>query len=78
MILDDILANKRREVAERESREPFEQLAARLRDRAGGERIDATRLDVLVETVAERPELQRVPPAPDSGELRALYAAAAT
>jgi alcohol dehydrogenase class IV len=58
--------------------EPFEQLAARLRDRAGGERIDATRLDVLVETVSDRPELQRVPPAPDADELRALYAAAAT
>lgn len=58
--------------------EPFEQLAARLRDRAGGERIDAARLDVLVETASKRPELLRVPPAPDADELRALYAAAAT
>jgi alcohol dehydrogenase class IV len=58
--------------------EPFEQLAARLRDRAGGERIDAGSLDVLVETAAERPELRRVPPVPDADELRALYAAAAT
>jgi alcohol dehydrogenase class IV len=58
--------------------EPFEQLAVRLRDRAGGERIDRARLDVLVETAAERPELRRVPPVPDADELRALYAAAAT
>jgi alcohol dehydrogenase class IV len=58
--------------------EPFEQLAARLRDRAGGERIDISALDVLVETVGERPELQRVPPAPDADELRALYVSAAT
>ena len=57
---------------------PFEELAARLRDRAGGERIDASALDVLVETVSERPELQRVPPAPDADELRAIYLAAAT
>jgi alcohol dehydrogenase class IV len=56
--------------------EPFEQLAVRLRDRAGGERIDAGALDLLVETVAQRPELQRVPPAPDAEELRALYIAA--
>ena len=58
--------------------EPFEQLAARLRDRAGGERIDVTHLEVLVETAAGRPELQRVPPVPDAGELRALYGAAAS
>jgi alcohol dehydrogenase class IV len=58
--------------------EPFEQLAARLRDRAGGERIDATRVDALVATASERPELHRVPPAPDADELRALYAAAAS
>lgn len=57
--------------------EPFEQLAARLRDLAGDERIDATALDVLVETVSGRSELQRVPPAPDADELRAIYAAAA-
>lgn len=58
--------------------EPFEQLAARLRDRAGGERIDAGALEVLVATASERPELQRVPPVPDADELRALYLAAAT
>jgi alcohol dehydrogenase class IV len=57
---------------------PFEQLAGRLRDRAGGERIAVEHLDVLVETAAQRPELQRVPPAPDADELRAIYAAAAT
>jgi alcohol dehydrogenase class IV len=57
---------------------PFEQLAVRLRDRAGGERIALAHLDVLVETAAQRPELLRVPPAPDADELRAIYAAAAT
>jgi alcohol dehydrogenase class IV len=58
--------------------EPFEQLARRLRDRAGGERIAAEHVEVLVETAAERPELRRVPPAPDADELRAIYVAATT
>lgn len=55
----------------------FEDLAARLRDRAGGERVDASAIDRLVETAARRPELQRIPPAPDARELRSLYEAAA-
>jgi alcohol dehydrogenase class IV len=58
--------------------EPFEQLARRLRDRAGGERIAAEHLEVLVETAAGRPELRRVPPAPDADALRAIYVAATT
>jgi alcohol dehydrogenase class IV len=57
---------------------PFEELAAHLRDRAGGERVDAGSIEVLVETSAQRPELQRVPPVPDAAELRALYLAAAS
>jgi maleylacetate reductase len=55
---------------------PFEALAARLRDLGPGERIDASAIDRLVEVAARRPELTRVPPAPDADELRALYAAA--
>ncbi len=55
----------------------FEDLAVLLRDRAGGARIDAGAIDDLVATAARRPELERVPPAPDEAELRSLYGAAA-
>jgi alcohol dehydrogenase class IV len=57
---------------------PFEELAARLRDRAGGERVDAARVEDLVSAASRRPEVQRLVPPPDADELRALYLAAAS
>lgn len=63
---------------------PFEALAARLRTRAGGDRL-LTALasdDALLAQVADAAdrraeELERIAPAPDAAELRALYRAAA-
>lgn len=61
---------------------PVEQLAARLRERAGIHGLgaldrDDALLDRAVEAAAGRPELRHVPPPPNEAELRALYRAAA-
>ena len=61
----------------------FEALAARLRARAGGDGLarlaaDPALLDRVVDAAAaRRAELERIAPAPDAAELRALYLAAA-
>jgi alcohol dehydrogenase class IV len=62
---------------------PLEQLAVRLRDRAGGDGLallasDRRQLDRVVEVAARRTaEMERNAPAPDPDELRAIYLAAA-
>ena len=54
-----------------------EQLAERLRDRAGAHGLgDPAHRDAMVEAAARRAELDRVPPRWTADEIRALYAAA--
>ena len=60
---------------------PFEELARKLRSRAGADHVAAPRtdhesLERAVEAAGRRPELDAVAPRPDAGELRALLAAA--
>ena len=57
---------------------PIEEFAEELRDRAcAAVPADPALLERLVETAAARDELDRVPPAPDRDEIRAIYLAAA-
>ncbi|HTI34968.1 MAG TPA: iron-containing alcohol dehydrogenase [Miltoncostaea sp.] len=55
----------------------LETLAERLRDRAGadlgGLTTDDELLEAAVRAAAGRPELDRIPPAPDHAEIRAIY-----
>jgi alcohol dehydrogenase class IV len=56
----------------------LESLATRLRDRAGADSLGAITtddelLDRAVQAALKRPELDRVAPAPDAAELRAIY-----
>ena len=55
----------------------LETLAERLRDRAGaglgGLATDDELLEAAVRAAAGRPELDRIPPAPDHAEIRAIY-----
>ena len=60
-----------------EAPEQLETVAASLRDRAGAHiPADDDLIERMVQAVLGRPELGRVAPAPDAGELRAIYRAA--